>query len=464
MKLCVIGGAGARSAFLTKSLVKAAGDIRVDEIVLMDNDREKLRTYGEISKELARRLDPQLKFWVTDDAEAAIRDVDYIITTIRAGGDAGRLFDEKTCLAHGVLGQETTGAGGFAMALRSVPTLVYYCTLARKVAHPGHLIFNFTNPSGIITQALRSRGFDNVYGICDAPSGFIKQLEEILDVPYGELDIECYGLNHLSWFRNARLHGRDVQRELLDNPRTYQHSEMRLFTREMARLSGECMLNEYLYFYYRREKSLSMIQKAEHPRGEMIYLINRELEQQLSQLELPRDFEQAFNLYMTAYGKRENAYFSVESGACREKVWKPPTVEEFLSQPDEGGYAAVALRFIRAITEGEACRMVLSVPNKGAIEGLADDDVVEITCDIRADGAHPVHIGAIDEFQLQQIKRLKYFERCIIRAALEGDRDAAVKGLALHPLVNDVELAQELTDIFFRQYADFIHRNEGAPD
>lgn len=464
MKLCVIGGAGARSAFLTKSLVKAAGDIRVDEIVLMDNNREKLRTYGEISKELARRMDPSVRFWVTDDARAALRDVDYIITTIRAGGDEGRLFDEQTCLAHGVLGQETTGAGGFAMALRSIPTLVYYCTLAREVAHPGHLIFNFTNPSGIITQALRSRGFDNVYGICDAPSGFIRQLEEILGVPCGELDIECYGLNHLSWFRNARLHGRDVQQELLNNPRTYQHSEMRLFTREMARISGECMLNEYLYFYYRREKSLSMIQKAEHPRGEMIYLINRELEQQLSRLELPRDFEKAFNLYMTAYGKRENAYFSVESGACREKVWKAPSVEEFLSTPDEGGYAAVALRFIRAITEGEACRMVLSVPNAGAIEGLADDDVVEITCDIRSDGAHPVHIGAIDEFQLQQIKRLKYFERCTIRAVLENDPDAAIKGLALHPLVNDFELAQKLTDIFFRQYADFIHMNEQAPN
>lgn len=133
--------------------------------------------------------------------------MDYIITTIRAGGDAGRLFDEQTCLAHGVLGQETTGAGGFAMAIRSVPTLVYYCTLAREVANPGHLIFNFTNPSGIITQALRSKGFDNVYGICDAPSGFIKQLEEILEIPYGTLDIECYGLNHLSWFRNAKVNG-----------------------------------------------------------------------------------------------------------------------------------------------------------------------------------------------------------------------------------------------------------------
>ena len=196
--------------------------------------------------------------------------------------------------------------------------------------------------------------------------------------------------------------------------------------------------------------------------GETVLLKNRlyELEEQLARLELPRDFEQAFSLYMTAYGKRENAYFSVESGACREKVWNPPTVEEFLTAPDEGGYAAVALRFIRAITDGENCRMVLSVPNNGAIDGLRDDDVVEITCDIRSDGAHPVRIGAIDEFQLQQIKRLKYFERCTIQAILEDDRDAAVKGLALHPLVNDFELAETLTDIFFDKYAEFIHMNE----
>ena len=457
MKLCVIGGAGARSAFLTKSLVKNARDIRVDHIVLLDNDPRKLRTYGEIARQLAARMDPELRFEVTSDAREALTGADYIITTIRAGGDEGRLFDEKTCLAHGVLGQETTGAGGFAMALRSVPTLLYYCELAGKAANPGHLIFNFTNPSGIITQALRLKGFDNVYGICDAPSGFIRQLEEILGVPAGELEIECYGLNHLSWFRNARVRGRDVQRELLNHSRTYTHSEMRLFTPEMARLSGEEMLNEYLYFYYRRTKSLSMIEQAEHPRGEMIYLINRELEEQLDRLELPREFEKAFALYMEAYGRRENAYFSVESGARREKVWEPPQIDEFLASPDEGGYAAVALRFIRAITGGEPCRMVMSVPNNGAIAGLEDDDVVEISCDIRADGAHPVEIGLIDEFQLQQIKRLKYFERCTIQAILENNRDIAVKGLFLHPLVNDFELAEKLTSIFFDKYSDFIH-------
>lgn len=459
MKLCVIGGAGARSAFLTKSLVTNAASIRVQEIVLLDNNKEHLRTYGVIAKEIAARLAPWLTFIVTDDERMALMDADYIITTIRAGGDAGRMFDEKTCLERGILGQETTGAGGFAMALRSVPTLLHYCALAREISHPGHLIFNFTNPSGIITQALRSQGYENVYGICDAPSGFIKQLEEILGVPYDSLDITCYGLNHLSWFRDAKLNGESVQEKLLDSPKLYTSSEMRLFTREIADLSGDEMLNEYLYFYYRRMKSLGMIQKAEHPRGEMIYLFNRELEDQLKELDCSAEFEKAFSLYMTAYGKRENAYFSVESGACREKVWNPPTVEEFLAAPDEGGYAAVALRFIHAITDHEPCRMVLSVPNNGAIEGLEDDDVVEITCDIREDGAHPVRLGKIDEFQLQQIRRLKYFERCTIRAILANDRKEAVKGLFLHPLVNDVELAKELADIFFDRYAEFIRMN-----
>lgn len=459
MKLCVIGGTGARSAFLTKSLVKNARSIRVDHIVLLDNDPLKLRTYGQIAKQIAFRLDPELRFEVTEDARAALTDVDYIITTIRAGGDAGRLFDEKTCMELGVLGQETTGGGGFAMAIRSIPTLLYYCRLAREVAKPGHLIFNFTNPSGIISQAMRQEGFDNVYGICDAPSGFIKQLEEILEVPYGTLDIECYGLNHLSWFRNAKLNGEDVQQALLDNHRTYEHSEMRLFTREMATLNDECMLNEYLYFYYRRAKSQGMIRKAEHPRGEMIYLINSELEKELDKLEFPRDFEKGFNLYMQAYGKRENAYFSVESGANREKAWIPPTIEEFLAQPDEGGYAAVALQFIHAITDGIPCRMVLSVPNNGSIEGLADDDVVEITCDIRSDGAHPVKIGKVSQFQLLQMQRIKFFERCTIEAILNNDREIAVQGLYMHPLVNDIDIARKLTDIFFTEYEPFISMN-----
>ena len=210
------------------------------------------------------------------------------------------------------------------------------------MANPGHLIFNFTNPSGIITQALRSKGFDNVYGICDAPSGFIKQLEEILDIPYGTLDIECYGLNHLSWFRNAKVNGRDVQRELLDNPRTYEHSEMRLFTREMARISGGLHAQRVSVFLLPAGEVPVHDPEGGSPPGRDDLPHQPRTGGTAGPAGAAPDFEQAFNLYMTAYGKRENAYFSVESGACREKVWDPPTVEEFLTAPDEGGYAAVA--------------------------------------------------------------------------------------------------------------------------
>lgn len=459
MKLCVIGGGGARSVFLTKSLVKSAKEIKVDHIVLMDNNQKKLMKYGVLAKEVAKRLDPSIRFDITTDAEEALNQADYIITTLRVGGDEARMFDEQSCLAKGVLGQETTGAGGFAMAIRSVPALIEYCNLAKKIANEGHLIFNFTNPSGIITQALRSLGFSNVYGICDAPSGFVKQLEELLALKRDELNIECYGLNHFSWFQNASVNGKRVQEELLKTPDLYKKTEMRLFDYEMCRINDNCMLNEYLYFYYSRESSLGRIKQAERPRGEMIYYINKELEEELEKVDVAQEFEKAFTLYMESYAKRENAYFSVESGENRPHTWKCPSVDEFINEPDEGGYAAVALKFIKAITTGENTQMILSVPNEGAIEGLAPDDVVEITCTIDQSGAHPIYIGVIDEFQLMQIKRMKYFERCAIKAILEGDKDAAVKGLYMHPLVNDLQIARDLVGTFFEKYSEYIGVN-----
>jgi len=163
---------------------------------------------------------------------------------------------------------------------------------------------------------------------------------------------------------------------------------------------------------------------------------------------------------MHAYAARENTYFSIESGQQREKVWIAPTLDEFVSQPDEGGYAAVALRFIRAAHGGEPCRMVLSVPNNGAIRGLANDDVVEITCQIDKNGVHPIPIGAIGAFQLQQLQRIKSFERGTIRAILERDEAEAARALYLHPLVNDLQIAARLAAAFFQQYAQYLDMDE----
>ena len=190
MKLAVLGGGGVRSPFLAKSIVANSSNVGLTEVVFMDNNEKKLSIYGKIARVIANKLVPSLKFTITTDAVEAVKNADFVITTLRVGEDNGRTKDERVALDLGVLGQETTGAGGFAMAMRSVPVLLDYCKLIEKHANKNVLIFNFTNPSGIVTQALRSVGYNNVYGICDAPSGFKNQLLRLLNVTDDELSIE----------------------------------------------------------------------------------------------------------------------------------------------------------------------------------------------------------------------------------------------------------------------------------
>lgn len=267
MKLTVLGGGGVRSPFLTKSIALGAEAAGITEVVLMDNNAEKLHKYGKIAKLVGERCNPALHFILTTDAEEALRDADYIITTIRGDADEGRVFDERTALSHGVLGQETTGAGGFAMALRSIPILTGYCELARRVAKPNVLIFNFTNPSGLVTQALRTQGYDMVYGVCDAPSGFHKQLAALLGVERERFTMRCWGLNHLSWFDSFRVDGEDVTGKILAAPRLYQATEMKHFDPELVRLSGNLLPNEYLYFYYYSNRAVQSILSSSKTRG-----------------------------------------------------------------------------------------------------------------------------------------------------------------------------------------------------
>ena len=166
MKLTVIGGGGVRSMFLAKSIAQRAEELHIDELVFMDNDPEKLRIYGGLAAHVARMLCPTMKFTLTSSAEEAVTDADYVITTIRVGGDATRVRDERLALDLGILGQETTGAAGVSFAMRSIPALAEYCELIKKLAKPGVKVFNFTNPAGVVSQALRDMGYDFTYGIC----------------------------------------------------------------------------------------------------------------------------------------------------------------------------------------------------------------------------------------------------------------------------------------------------------
>lgn len=451
MKLTVIGGGGVRSMFLAKSIAQRAHDLHITELVFMDCDADKLRIYGGLARHVARLLDPALKFTLTTDADEAVRDADYIITTIRVGGDHTRVRDERIALDLGILGQETTGAAGLSFAMRSVPALADYCERIKRLSKPTVKVFNFTNPAGVVSQALRDMGYDFTYGICDAPSGMLHQFADLYGVNASRIVGECYGLNHLSFFRSIQIDGREIMPELIARPDAYEKTDLRFFGRDLIEHMG-CVLNEYLYYFYYREQAVQNILKAGVTRGEVIEDINRQMTEELSKMDIENDFDSCLACFEKWYGKREDAYMANETGVHRNKPWKFDVFS-----PDAGGYAGVALRFIELVETGTTGSMILCAPNQGAIPTLADDDIVEITCDISRDGAKPHKVENPDPRALELIRRVKSYERLAAKAIVQRDRTAAVDCLMLHPLVNSYSLAVQLVDAYFALNAPFLN-------
>ena len=232
MKLAVIGGGGVRSMFLAKSIAGRAEKMGIKELVFMDNNEKKLNIYGRMAREVSRRLCPALKFTLTTDGKEAITDADYVITTIRAGGDRMRCRDERIALDMGILGQETTGAAGFSFAMRSIPALKEYCELVKQYAKPDAMVFNFTNPAGVVSQTLRDMGYDFTYGICDAPSGMLRRFEDLYSYPENHLEALCYGLNHLSFFKYIKADGEDITAKIVSDDKAYENTDLRYFDKK----------------------------------------------------------------------------------------------------------------------------------------------------------------------------------------------------------------------------------------
>ncbi len=453
MKLTVIGGGGVRSMFLAKSIAQNASALGIKTLVFMDNDRERLQVYGVMARHVARMLCPDLKFVLTDDPVEAVRCADYVITTIRVGGDHMRVRDERLALAHNVLGQETTGAAGVSFAMRSIPALAGYCELIKKYAAPNVKVFNFTNPAGVVSQALRDMGYTFTFGICDAPSGLLRQIAGMLDASPESLCGECYGLNHLSYFSSITMSGREVLPELMGMDELYHATDQHFFSKDLVR-SRNAILNEYLYYYYYREQAVEHIQRSGITRGETIEEINRSMTAALSQLDVDADFERALEVFETWYGKRENAYMASETGMKREG--KPWSFDVFGS--DAGGYAGVALRYIEIERSGKQGSMILCCPNNGAIPLLEDGDVVEVTCDVSAGGCVPHRFGIDDipEGNLELIRRVKYYERVAARGIVNRSKSDIIECLAMHPLVSSYSIAVDLAKSYIELNRDYI--------
>lgn len=444
MKIAVIGGAGVRTVIFINGLLKRYKKLNIDEISLFDINKEKLDIIGKLCMYVVEREKKDLKITLCDTCEEAVTGTDYIVTTLRVGGDHSRVEDERAALSAGVIGQETTGAGRFSMAARAIPVLLDYCKIFQKYA-PEAWIFNFSNPSGLVTQALTQAGYDKVIGICDAPSATKFRMAKKLGVEEDELYVEFFGLNHLSWISSVKKNGEEILPDLV-NDEAFLDSMQEFKTMDPEAIRSSKMLpNEYLYYYYHREKALEHILNSENTRGEAIEKINQRMMKELSGMDINADQEEALQTFLYYMQIRENSYMSVESGVSA----RPLLEKGKLPVPEGMGYAGVMLDCIEGMQSKEGKYLVLCIKNQGSLNFLDNDDIVEVTCKVSSTGIEPVKFEKIPLYCENLIRTIKSYEKCSIEAIVTNDREKAIWALAMNPLVNSWSVARKLEEEFY---------------
>lgn len=462
MKMALIGGGGVRTVFFCQSLAKYAKKAGIDELRLMDTDAEKLHVFGNIAKYAISETE-ELKVVLTNSIEEAVTDVDYVVTAIRVGGDEGRVKDERTALDMGVLGQETTGAGGFSYALRTIPVMKEYMRIIKEKSNNA-TVFNFTNPAGLVTQALYEEGYDNAIGICDNATGVKIELAKALQLNASDLFIRLYGLNHLTWADQVKLNGTDIFDKLMGNPDFIQnYHDFLYYDRDFIRQLN-AFPNGYLYYYYHRERALKNILDAPMTRGETIQKLNTEMMERLKGLDVEKNPEKALQIYEDVMNARNDAYMSVELGGTHVKRvpldLKKLGINGIEPRTDQiellEGYAGVALNYIEAKNNNHPIDLAINVPNKGALDFMKDDDIIEITCMVDGAGAKPVEVTEVPEANRILMQQVKLYERRTVQAVREKSLELAYMALMEHPLVGSYSLARKLVNQYQKVHSEYL--------
>jgi 6-phospho-beta-glucosidase len=351
--------------------------------------------------------------------DPCIEGADFVIASIREGGSRRRAQDEAIAIKHGVVGQETVGAAGFAMALRSIPAMVEYGRLIRRLA-PSAWFITFTNPVSIVTQAVYQDSGARVIGICDTPYEIFEDAAHALGLPPKECAYDYFGLNHLGWLREVTYRGQPQLSRLWDHDdrltKVYRDS---LFEPERLRML-KLLPTEYLYYYYRPEKALEHMRHSGTNRGAVVAKLTDELFRDLAAgvEDSPARYEQ----YLAA---RDASYLQVETGSGTPRV-KPPWAE--LS-----GYDRIALMTLSGIVNDTREVIPLDVPNNGNMPFLRADDIIEVPCVVDRNGPRPLHVRSVPMHCETLITRVKEYERATI-AAVSGSTKDRVQALSLNPL------------------------------
>jgi 6-phospho-beta-glucosidase len=440
MKLTIIGGGGFRVPQVFEAVSADGAPVRIDELSLYDVSESRLTTIRAIIDELAQRTAYSPRVTVTQDLTEALRGADFVFSAVRIGGTSGRISDERTALDLGVLGQETVGPGGLAYALRTIPFMVQLAETIRDVA-PDAWVINFTNPAGMVTEAMRNVLGDRVVGICDTPIGLMRRAVDAVSVKRASgakpasLHFDYVGLNHLGWLRSVELDGENLMPKLLASDTSLEKiEEARLMGFDWVRALG-VLPNEYLYYYYFTREATERIRSAPSTRGEFLD------QQQAKFFSAPGS--DPLESWLRTRHERESSYMA-ESRSAEESR------EE--SDVDGGGYQTVALDLMAALATGRESTMILNVRNNGLVPQLPDNAVIEVGCTVDATGVHPWPIAPVTGEMLGLMTQVKAAERLTIEAARVGSRELAWRAFAAHPLVDSIGVARKLVDRYSQKF------------
>ncbi len=419
VKIAVVGGGSTYTPELVEGFATRADRLPVDELCLLDTDAERLDVVGGLVRRILAKRGFAGEVALTGDRDRALEGADFVVVQLRVGGQAARLVDETLPLRFGCIGQETTGPGGFAKALRTVPVVLDIAEETAKRGAAGAWVVDFTNPVGIVTQALLDDGHRAI-GLCNVAIGFQRELAVRFGVEPDRVQLEHVGLNHLSWTRAVRVDGVDRLPEILAAADAVEEIAGPEMPADLIR-TLRAIPSYYLRYYYMTDQVLAE-QRAGGTRAEEVMEIERGL------LEMYRD----------------------------------PSLEDkpaLLEQRGGAFYSEAAAQLIASLHAGTGDVQVVDVRNDGAIADLPDDAVVEVPARIGGDSdPAPVPLEPLAPELLGLVQQAKAYERLAVRAAVSGDRTVALKALLANPLVRQFPIAEPLLDALLEANRDHLPR------
>jgi 6-phospho-beta-glucosidase len=423
MKLAVIGGGSTYTPELVDGVARLANEVKVTELVLVDPDQARLDVVGPVSERIMRRYGHPARLRWTASLDDGLDGAAAVLLQLRVGGQAARQRDETWPQDYGCIGQETTGAGGLAKALRTVPVVLDIAERARQRALADAWIIDFTNPVGIVTRALLDAGHRAI-GLCNVAIGFQRRFAELLGVEPEQVELDHVGLNHLTWERAAVVDGTDALPGLIAAHGDDIALRTGLPLSAMAQMAA--VPSYYLHYFYAHDAAVAE-QRGRPTRAEEVSKIEQEL------LELYAD--PALDRKPELLTHRGGAYYSE---------------------------AAVAL--LASLVSDTRDRQVVNVRNAGTLPFLDDDAVIEVAAVVGAGGAEPVPVAPLEPLMRGLVAHVSAYEDLAVDAALRGGADRVRAALLAHPLVGQYDLASQLTDRLIAENARYLPWAGGSPE